>query len=889
MAILRGSEPVQVSRAAPAKVQGSGGARYVAPDVRKFYKGPSTSDIVLDAVGAAVKQVGQKAWEAQKEEAYVEGVQAASIGMREQDLNSDPFMGDWAKAGFRDTAARARHAEWQAKIPDAMKSALASDAPELAFDTWMYDQTGQMNAQFQGMSRKGRAAMFAQLATDIPAAHRTFGGELAAFRVQKEISSIQAKFTANRTMMEASRNNPAAYASAAQGFVADVYTSVVANDRLPPDAKAKLVQEAAEYAASGDDTQVYQLLKSQQFELGDRQGALMSLLDMDAQIDLDTKHREVLKRTAVIRAADFEDTMARQQVEWDDPAGPGPTISPGQLEAQLQLGIEHGIVSQSRYRAIKSSYYQARARNKVNGDLALAYASGSRSIDEEDGMRAYVRSLAHLPPEQVTMSLLNTGLNHNMPTALQEAGKRADLVFGSLGYTDTIDSADAALGQGMVQALDEMQQRNPGAYSRFMENMSDSSRMMVMYMRAARTDQGIADPVVATSWARNRMLEGQKLGGLRSALVTQARAEDVKTLQEVSDRELLGTAWLETKALLGSTSAANELRGSTRRRLFEDEALVAYARAGKMLALGEEFARVAEIAPTLPAGARKDMALAAVAARSIETRDGDLILPQNANMQQFFNLPPMVNKSMVGRALDSMAETPDGGRVLWEMNPQGTQMFMQPLNEDGQPGPAQLVTPEQVRERVLRMLEEEGAQENERFGDGRVVQRGELAVQFNGANTAGVSADSALRLRERLVQLEGITNAQYSDGKVVAGNQAFGVGISQTGAHFEEPAGPSGTYTQEQIDRTFQAASNEAIERATKSMQQAWVDGDDWLEFFGALAYQSPASARDADLLAAIYAADRKKAVQALHSTNAYKNSPDDRKAWYDEQFNKAW
>lgn len=185
-------------------------------------------------------------------------------------------------------------------------------------------------------------------------------------------------------------------------------------------------------------------------------------------------------------------------------------------------------------------------------------------------------------------------------------------------------------------------------------------------------------------------------------------------------------------------------------------------------------------------------------------------------------------------------------------------------------------------------LERDAAIASNQIGPGKIVSKGGASVQFNGQNTAGFNPGEMLLLREDIVNSEGVTDVAYGDGKVVKGNRAFGVGISQTGKRFQEPLGRDGKYTQTQINNTFLEASNDAAEEAAKVMRGTGLAGADWLRFLGELSYQSPASARDKDMLAYIQLGNVDQAVSALQNTNAYKDSPPERQEAYIKKLRKA-
>ena len=162
---------------------------------------------------------------------------------------------------------------------------------------------------------------------------------------------------------------------------------------------------------------------------------------------------------------------------------------------------------------------------------------------------------------------------------------------------------------------------------------------------------------------------------------------------------------------------------------------------------------------------------------------------------------------------------------------------------------------------------------------------GQAHVQFNGTNTVGIDAKSMLALRRDIVDSESVRSKVYTDTK---GYKTFGVGIAQTGTYYQNPNNPDGTYTQSQINDSFMQASNEAAQRASNVMQRHGLSGDKWLRFFGELAYQSPASAMDTNMLSSIMVHDLAGATSALKATAAYKASGERRRKVYLDKLRKA-
>jgi hypothetical protein len=75
---------------------------------------------------------------------------------------------------------------------------------------------------------------------------------------------------------------------------------------------------------------------------------------------------------------------------------------------------------------------------------------------------------------------------------------------------------------------------------------------------------------------------------------------------------------------------------------------------------------------------------------------------------------------------------------------------------------------------------------------------------------------------------------------------------------------------------------------AQKSMSNAGVSGTAYARLFGELAYQSPKSARDPELLAFISLGDKEGALSALKATPAYTGSPPARQANYVKKLEQA-
>ena len=298
------------------------------------------------------------------------------------------------------------------------------------------------------------------------------------------------------------------------------------------------------------------------------------------------------------------------------------------------------------------------------------------------------------------------------------------------------------------------------------------------------------------------------------------------------------------------------------------------------VAYGEELDILARIAPYMSAESRRNKALAAVANRTVESRQGTLILPPYQTVQSFFGVPAATGPDYVGRALAGLFKPEvKGGSIQYNILPSGG-LQVQQYDESGNRIRGLEVSRESVKERVLENLAKDVRQVDREVGSGKPLRdnKGNI-IHANGLNTAGVAHKDMLLLRGDLVKSEEIRGTAYTDTE---GVKTFGVGLSTLNTFWEEPANPDGTYTEEQVHRTFAAASNEAAEVAVRSLEAAGIPvTGEAVRFLGEVAYQSQREARNPDLLAAIATGNYELAEAAFKATSNWRVSGVGRRAQY--------
>jgi hypothetical protein len=886
--VMRQSGPVNLNtpQGTPQVRQSSVGN--VAPDVAKFasrsaVEGPSTTDRILNSLLPIGQRVAKDAFNEQLEQKYLEGVQAAAEGRSEEELSTNPITADWTKAGYRDTAGRLAVSKQQSELQLALPK-LVQGTPE-DFRRYQTEQRKPLLDQMEGMSKKQRAAMFAQLANDTVADQKKYTSGRAAWVLDQEQKSIQQSMTVRRNNLDAAKGDMSLYHEEVNGFVGAIYKDVWQNPKLTPALQQDMTRQAMEFASSSDNVAVYDAMKNTVVKFGDgKDGTMMSRLTFEDQIKVDKAHRSAMDRVKVVRSGDFETWVAASTAAWQDP-NVGATETYEEVKQQLDTAEASGILGVGKRESVLEAFFKAKATNLDNGVLAKAYANGDqqtlfdRSKKPTDGLNSWLKAQKGQPLPQTVQGLMVIGNNTGQDSAITKAGELIKPAFASFGYSDEIDPTNAQLVTNTLQALAIAEQTNPGARSKFIQTLEPAQQDMALYLSEAQKE-GIADPVTAIKYARSKQLQDKQTGGLRSEAVANARKEDAAVVQEIDDRQLLGTLSQTAKSWF-SADAATKKRLGTGRDWFENADRTAEVRAQGQIALAEELAIVGQTNPFMSAKSRQSKALASIGARTVDTESGPLIMPKGQSLQSYFGTPAYADQAYVGRSIDQMMKPADGNRLAWSIDPTNKLLYRE-FNGDGKVVKSGLIDPKSVAPVVQEQLDKEAAKASDQVGPGIEAQ----GVRFNGLNTANVGADAMLGLRQDILKSEGVKNAAYPDGKV--GEKSFGVGIHQSNNHYQRPLNRDGTYTPGQINDTFMRASNDAAELAQKSMKSIGVQGEKYVRFFGELAYQSPGSARDPDLLAHISLGNKAEALAALKATAAYKNSPADRQERYVSKLESA-
>jgi hypothetical protein len=826
------------------------------------------------------QQLASKAFKSNLEDQYLAGVQQAATVKSEDELNTNPLTSDWTKAGYRDTVGRLAVSQSQAQLQIDLPK-LAQGTPE-EFSKYMAEKRKPLTDQMNGMSKQQRAAMFGQVAQDEATAASKYTVARKNWVLGQEQASIQQAMTVRRGNMDAAKGDIGLYTTEVQNFVGAVYKDVWQNPKLTPAMQQDMTLQAMEYASSSDNVAVYDSMKNTQVDFADgTKGTMMSRLDFKDQIKVDTAHRSSMDRVKVARSQDFETQIALAEAGWQDP-NVGVKQSYEEVDGWLVKAEAAGILKAGKRESVIKAWAHGQAVNGDNSALAQGYAAGdqqvwaSRGKTEDDGLKAWLKANQGASMPQRVAGLMAIGNNSGMDNALTQAGVYLKPAFAQLGYQDEILPDNAKLVTDTLQALETTGKTNPGAKVKFLQALGSEQQDLALYIGELQ-QQGVADPVTAIKMARAKQMQDKQSGGLIPEMRAAALKEDGPVVQEIDDYQLLGAISVKAKNFIG-LGASDKQRLSTGRNWFENADRTAEIRAQGQLALSEELATVRQTNPFMSASSRRSKALSSVAARAVDTESGPLLMPKGQSLQSYFGVPAYADQAYVGKAIDTMMKPGEGNRLAWGVDPTNKLMFKE-LNAQGNVVKSGILDPKSVAPVVQEQLQHEADAANTQVGAGTEVQ----GVRFNGLNTANVEPKDMLLLRSDIIGSEGVKAQSYAD----SGGLSFGVGIHQTNNHYQRPP-LNGTYTPAQIQDTFMRASNDAAEMAKKSMGSIGVKGEKYLRFFGELAYQSPKSARDPDLLAYIAIGNKDDAMKALKETPAYKGSQPDRQAKYVQKLDVA-
>lgn len=868
---------------------------------RGSIKGPAGTNTnivdnsVQDSLVNALAQVGH-AWGKQKlsnerEEAYLAGQAAASIGQSAAEVESNIFTRDWAGAGWSDTKSRLGVADANAQTAVDMKK-LREQPPE-KMKEYLQTRRKQLMPMMEGMSLDARKGMMAQMALSDQHAISTHMGEHQKFIVDQQSKAVQTSFSVARDAMSAARTDPVAYGKATDNAMGNIWGNIVSNPNLPQDMKATLIEQAASLALEDNHEQLYEKMR-------DMKSNGMSLLDnlpFESQSKLAKAWQASRKDTATMRNTAYNTQLGLYQAKLDDPLAPATSWDDHQ--AVVQQGIQFGIITGEKQASLAKQWADANARKATGINAAAMYAAGDvggmfrLGVTEEEGAKHWLTAQQRKgqTPAQAATALAQIGASTGQLSSFKAVGDLMRSSVQMIGLTDNMDPGQLAGVNAVLGTIEGAEKRGSlAAKSAFLGAFDDATQARLLtYWDGVKQGKS---PAVAAAEAATRATENSTLSKAdRAALGEQHAKDNAKLVAEIEPKGLFDQAFEKVVPnFLRSDSAVAIDKLSASRSWFEDAGRVEEAQARGKVALLQELNDVSRAHPYMGADSRRSMALAKVGARTLSTDGGPVIMPQGQTVQSFFGVPQSVGPELVERTLNSLHAPGKGNRTIYTVTADG-QLQWQEKNKRGElVSPGGVINPRDIAGAV--QVEQDKATEKFIATDGAGTQvKGPdgSSMHYNGNNTLGIGTNVMHQYRADLVKFESVRNKPYDDssGKIVNGKrvQTVGVGVSSHNPFFP-PVEKDGTVSEANISRSFMLASDAAMKSANESLQDipAIRRNVYATRLLGQLAYQGGSVPKS--FIEAVNTGKREDAEKALHASPQYKMSHPARKQFYDTMFN---
>lgn len=861
--VQRESQQRLSSAAGSSQVQG-GRVGFKAPDFTT--ERPSSTDELLGVIVKSGTQLAEAAWEQSKEEAYLEGVAQVNQIKSEAELESSPLTAAWTTAGYRDTAGRLKLAENEAQIASDMAT-MREKSPE-EFQKYLAEKRQAMLPQMEGMSRQQRSSVFAQLLQQEQSATQSHTEEHAKYIVDTETKSINALTSLRQDALNKTFGDAQAYGRSVNDFVSTLYTNVWQNPKLDEGLRQKLTTEAATFALSENHLQVFDRLQSMEVTFADgKKGKMFDRLPRTERTKLANARRAADDRLNVVQQYDWkrEGAMLRARVKEGDPSLTYSDIKQWQnIGMEQQWEVDFGI---------EADFYQGQKQQQTSQGTVQAMLTGDHSymrrngISDNDALKTFRKAYAELPPAEYASLVLSVAQQHGSGWASKEFG---NVIKDSVQEIMTNPEAGAdsvATVQMMMQARDQMRSEGKGVQNMHMlRGLSEEQQKFIVAL----------DRTGDVTEAKRKVEEWSKAGPVLQAAAGQAIKEASHTVVRMDTQGMMDQLGLGVK--FWSSGAQAQLKIGVEDWWFKNPDETRLAIDTVRSKVSEEVQNVSLDHPWMRGEELYNMAVARVAERTVDTKQGPLILPEGVNMHEVFGAPAVANEGQIGLAISELQTWPED--TTWTFT-DGT-LTGHVKGKDGMIYPKYNIKADNVGKKVQEILTRDFDEQSAIVGPG--VERS--GVTFNGENTAGASPRVAFMLRDSLVAQEGVRTTPYEDGK----GTSFGVGISSTGGFFEKPAGPDGSYTKEQISRSFLEASDHALNQGVKLARWANVRNDATVLLLSNVAYQNEKDARE--LAAAIKTAKMLRnptvAEAVLRETAGFKAAGEQRQNWRLQQLRNA-
>ncbi|CAI3971409.1 internal virion lysozyme motif protein [Variovorax phage VAC_51] len=880
---------------------------YVRPDFAKFTgttgprQGGNTevgpgNNVLLDSLGGQLRRTGETLVNTASEEAYLQGQAAAAAGKSQEELDSNILTRRWSTAGWADTKSRLSVADAEAQTAQDMKKLREQDPSKMA--EYLQQRRESLMPLMKNMSMEARKGMMAQMALSDQHAIAKHGTEHAKFIIDQNVKSVSSSWSVAQDAMNASKNDPGAYGKAVDNAMANLWGNVVQNPNLPAENKAKLLEEAALLALENNNEQLYEKMR----DTKDSQGnTLLTGLPFDSQSKLAKAYQASKKDTATMRNTAYNTQMGLYQSKLDDPLSA--PVSWDDHQAFVGQGIQLGVITGEKQAALAKAWADGNAKKQAANSLASAYAAGDINSmfalgkTEEEGSEAFLAAFARKggTPGDAAAALAQIGATTGQSSAFKKVGVLMRSSISMIGTSDKIDPGQLAGVNSVLGVIDSAEKRgNLAAKTAFLGSFDDDTQArMLTYWDGLKAGKA---PAAAAAEAMTRQTENDTLTKADKAALGQGHAkENIDLVNSITPKGLFAQAWEKVvpdafrfKDNINTDKLRADRNGIIGWR--DNLEVVEEAQAKGKVALLQEMNDISRSHPYMGADARKTMALAKVAGRTITTEGGPVILPQGQTVSSYFGTEQSISADVVSSALNNMHKPGKGNRVIYSVAADGRMQWLEKNDKGELVSPGGTFNPRDVAGAIRAEQDRRTEKFIQTDGEGRRVNGPDgSSVRFNGDNTLGVGTNVMFQVREDLVKHEGVRNKPYEDasGKIVNGKKVMtvGVGVSSHNPYYP-PVQEDGTVLPSDINRSFMQASNAALVKANEYFQDLPKDRQTTYatRLLTSLTYQG-GSVNDA-LAKALAGDDRAKAEKLLHASPQYKMSHDARRRFYDQMFN---
>lgn len=876
---------------------------YVNPDSNKFAGtsgrvggnteiGEPRNNGLLRSLGAFASEQGARMMNTAAEEAYLSGQADAAAGKSKEELESNIVTRRWATAGWADTKSRLSVADADAQTAVDMKKLREQDPERMK--EYLQQRRESLMPLMKDMSMEARKGMMAQMALSDQHAIAKHMSEHSKFIVDQQVKGVQTSFSVAQDAMNASKGDEVAYGAATNAAMSNIWGNIVSNPNLPEDTKLKLIEEAAGLALSNDNLQLYEKMR----DLKDPKGnTLLTNLPFDSQSKLAKQYQAAYKDAGNMRNSAFMAQAGLYESNLSDP-----TAKPISWEDHMAFvaeGVQRGVFSQEKQASLSKAWADGNAKKQKSVNLAGMYASGdingmfSVGGTEEEGVDAYValQQRNGRTPGQVAADLAQIGLSTGQATAFTRVGKLMRSSISMIGTGVDIDPGQLAAVNSVMDVVDRADKGgNRMAKTSFLSSFDSDTQDRLLTFRAGMTE-GMTSTVAAQNASTKSADNAALTPAAKAALAAKHGTAAADMIAKIEPKGLFAQAWEKVVPNMfrsDANVAADKLSASRNGMIGwrDNKELVEAAQHRSKVELMLEFDDIARNSPYLSSEDITTKALTRVAARTLVTDGGPVVMPKGQTVQSFFGVDASVSPDVVSSALNVMHKPSKGNRTVYVVGADGRMQWTE-RNSDTNAlvKQGEVFDPRQVnavvRQEQDRMTEEfvktDGAGTRANGKDG-------ASVRYNGDNTLGIGTNVMYQFRSDLVKHEGVTNKPYSDGS--GGRKSVGVGVNSINKHYP-PIQADGTVLPSDINRSFRAASDDAMRTGNEYVQDLPRDRQNTYatRLYGSLSYQG--GSVDKSVRDAFQTGTQAEALAALKGSRQYKASPESRQRYYEDMLTR--